>query len=104
MTGAGLHVASHAEWKLPLHFQTWIERMKTPAIFAEAILALFRAAPVEVKNYYQIEEHGSFVPDAFLVDASLMGNMHDARILPKAVGIETHLAGGPGSGIAVSDE
>ena len=72
LTDPGFHVASHAEWKLPLHFQTWIERMRTPTIFAEAILALFRAAPVEVRNYYQIGEDGSFAPDAFLLEASSM--------------------------------
>ena len=56
-------------WKLPLDFKAWVERMKTPVLFVDAIQALMRNVPQEVRNHFQIAQDGSFVLESVLIEA-----------------------------------
>jgi ubiquinone/menaquinone biosynthesis C-methylase UbiE len=66
---AGFQLDSHSTWKLPLDFKAWIERMKTPLLLVDAIQALMRSAPQEVRNHFQIAQDGSFVVESILIEA-----------------------------------
>jgi hypothetical protein len=43
--------------------------MKTPAVQADAIQALFALAPSEVRDYLALEADGSFTIDSMLLEA-----------------------------------
>jgi ubiquinone/menaquinone biosynthesis C-methylase UbiE len=66
---AGFEIENHSMWKLPLDFKTWVDRMNTPALFVDAIQALTRNAPQEVRNHFRVAEDGSFAPDSVLIEA-----------------------------------
>jgi ubiquinone/menaquinone biosynthesis C-methylase UbiE len=66
---SGFEMGNCFTWKLPLDFKAWVERMKTPAVFVEAILQLMRNAPLEVRNHFQIAEDGSFAIDSAFIEA-----------------------------------
>jgi ubiquinone/menaquinone biosynthesis C-methylase UbiE len=68
--GAGFEVGQQHDWKVPLNFDAWVGRMKTPSVYVDAIRALLTNAPEEVREYFQIEEDGSFVCDAALIEAN----------------------------------
>lgn len=70
IAGAGFQVREQHEWKLPLNFKAWVGRMNTPAVYVDAIRSLLANAPQEVREYFQIAEDGSFVPDALRIEAS----------------------------------
>lgn len=67
---AGLHVKSEDSWKLPLDFEAWVGRMKTPEVYVNAIRSLLRNAPQEVREYLQVQEDSSFTPDVVLIEAA----------------------------------
>ena len=67
---AGFTINSCRTWRLRIHFATWIERMATPPLYAEAIRALQQGAPVEVKSHFAIEPDGSFMLDMLMVEAA----------------------------------
>ncbi len=56
-------------WRIRLDFATWTRRMNTPALQAEAIRALQKAAPDETKAHFAIEADGSFLIDVQMVEA-----------------------------------
>jgi ubiquinone/menaquinone biosynthesis C-methylase UbiE len=67
---AGFRLQTQTSWKLPLHFETWVTRMRTPEVYVRAISALLQHAPREVREYFQIEADGSFVPDTYMLEAN----------------------------------
>jgi ubiquinone/menaquinone biosynthesis C-methylase UbiE len=66
---SGFEISNHSTWKLPLDFKAWVERMKTPAVFVDAILQLMRNAPLEVRNHFQIAEGDSFAIVSVFIEA-----------------------------------
>ena len=42
--------------------------MKTPVLFVDAIQALMRNVPQEVRNHFQIAQDGSFVLESVLIE------------------------------------
>jgi ubiquinone/menaquinone biosynthesis C-methylase UbiE len=66
---AEFQIDNHSIWKLPLDFKAWIDRMKTPVVFVDAIQALMRNVPQEVRNHFQIAQDGSFVLESVLIEA-----------------------------------
>jgi len=66
----GFQIKAHNFWKLPLDFQAWIRRMNTAPVYVEAIRSLLQNAPVEVRNYYEVKEDGSFTLGAVFIEAS----------------------------------
>jgi ubiquinone/menaquinone biosynthesis C-methylase UbiE len=65
---AGLTVASVRTWRLFLDYQSWIARMRTPELFADAIRALQTAAPEDVRKHFAIGDDGSFTIDTMMIE------------------------------------
>ncbi|QDD64079.1 class I SAM-dependent methyltransferase [Herbaspirillum seropedicae] len=66
---AGFGVSSDKTWKLRLEFDSWVARMRTPQQNIVAIKALWQAAPEEVRQYFALDEAGSFSIDVAMLDA-----------------------------------
>jgi SAM-dependent methyltransferase len=49
--------------RLHLDFKSWIARMQTPPVQAEAILALMKVMPEAVRTHFALESDGSFMLD-----------------------------------------
>ena len=56
-------------WRLPIGFDTWVARMRTPEDRIVAIRSVWRNAPDEVREYFAVQEDGSFELDALMVEA-----------------------------------
>lgn len=66
---AGFQALASRQWKLPLNFANWVERMQTPAERVAAIVSLLQAAPAEVLEYFEVQADNSFVVDTAWVEA-----------------------------------
>jgi hypothetical protein len=66
---AGFGINTSRTWRSRMHFKTWIERMATPPLYAQAIRALQDGAPAEVKSHFAIEPDGSFMLDMVMIEA-----------------------------------
>jgi ubiquinone/menaquinone biosynthesis C-methylase UbiE len=64
---AGLYPRSYARQRLRLEFASWVERMRTPEVFREAILALQQAVGAEVREYFEVAADGSFSTDVLVL-------------------------------------
>jgi ubiquinone/menaquinone biosynthesis C-methylase UbiE len=69
LASLGFAVGEVATYKLRLEFGAWIERMQTPDVHVAAIRSLQRRAPAEVKDYFALEDDGSFTIDSALIVA-----------------------------------
>lgn len=67
---SGLIVTKHHRQKLRLEFISWVERMRTPKVFRDAILALQQSMGQEVRDYFEIDQQGSFSTDVLVVWAT----------------------------------
>jgi SAM-dependent methyltransferase len=67
--GAGFTVQAVTRHRLRMAFQSWVERMRTPAPLFEAIRALQSHASSDVRAYFEIEEDGSFMLDVMMLEA-----------------------------------
>lgn len=67
---SGLHVGHHQTQKLTLEFQSWVTRMRTPSVMQEAILALQQAMGKEVRDYFNIQQNGTFSTDVLVIQAA----------------------------------
>jgi ubiquinone/menaquinone biosynthesis C-methylase UbiE len=65
----GFAIEEVATYRLRLEFGAWIERMRTPDVHVAAIRSLQRRASAEVKEYFAIEDDGSFTIDSALIVA-----------------------------------
>ncbi|HWK60363.1 MAG TPA: class I SAM-dependent methyltransferase [Eoetvoesiella sp.] len=65
----GFQALASRQWKLPLNFANWVERMQTPAERVAAIVSLLQAAPAEVLEYFEVQADNSFVVDTAWVEA-----------------------------------
>ena len=69
LSRAGFAVRATRAGRLRVDFPTWIARMRTPELNAEAIRALQRSASAEVAWHFGIEADGSFMLDTMFVEA-----------------------------------
>jgi ubiquinone/menaquinone biosynthesis C-methylase UbiE len=60
---AGFAVVGVTRRRLPLDFDAWVGRMRTPAVLVEAIRALQAAMSEGVREHFAIEPDGSFTID-----------------------------------------
>jgi SAM-dependent methyltransferase len=67
---AGLTPGDTTPHRLHLEFTSWIERIRTPQVQADAIRALQAAMSASVTRYFEIEPDGSFCIDVALFRAS----------------------------------
>ncbi len=56
--------------RLELEFSSWIARMRTPAVLADAIRAYQQSASDEVQRYFELQEDGSFSSDIVMLEAT----------------------------------
>lgn len=64
---AGLHQTATSRQRLRLEFSSWVERMRTPEVFRQAIRALQAAVGEEVRDYFEIADDGSFSTDVLVL-------------------------------------
>jgi ubiquinone/menaquinone biosynthesis C-methylase UbiE len=64
---AGLQVTAHSRQRLHIDFSTWVERMRTPEVFRQAIRALQQAVGDEVREYFEVAADGSFSFDVLVL-------------------------------------
>jgi len=69
ITEAGFVAGAQSTRKLPLDFNAWIGRMKTPGVYVDAIRSLLHNAPREVIDYFQVAEDSSFTLDTIMMEA-----------------------------------
>jgi SAM-dependent methyltransferase len=67
---AGLNPGSATERRVRLDLKSWLERMRTPPVQAEAIRALEAAMAASVTQHFAIEADGSFSIDVLTVFAT----------------------------------
>jgi ubiquinone/menaquinone biosynthesis C-methylase UbiE len=54
--------APHADgWTLPMAFDTWVARMRTPALRVQAIRDVWDRAAAQAKQHFQVQADGSFL-------------------------------------------
>lgn len=63
---ASFGVEAVETWRLRMDFAAWTGRIGTPAPLAEAVRMLQRGASSDIRDYFQIEDDGSFLLDAAL--------------------------------------
>jgi ubiquinone/menaquinone biosynthesis C-methylase UbiE len=68
-TEAGLAITAVSHDRLDLEFSSWIERMRTPKVMADAIRAYQQSASEEVQRYYAQQPDGSFSTDVIFIEA-----------------------------------
>lgn len=66
---AGFKAGIRSRWRLPLQFDTWVARMRTPPERVTAIRSLWKNAPDEVRQYFAVQDDGSFELDALMIEA-----------------------------------
>jgi hypothetical protein len=69
LVGAGFREPVIESWKIPIEFQSWIERIATPPARVAALEAVFADFTSEVRAYFQIGAELSFVMDAAWLEA-----------------------------------
>ncbi|HTI18492.1 MAG TPA: class I SAM-dependent methyltransferase [Trinickia sp.] len=67
---AGFAAHIRERWRLPMQFDQWVARMRTPEVRVAAIRSLLHGAPDEVREYFAVASDGSFMIDALMIDAS----------------------------------
>lgn len=55
--------------KLPLEFSSWVARMRTSEVLADAIRVYQQSASTEVKTYFALQNDGSFTSDTIMIEA-----------------------------------
>jgi ubiquinone/menaquinone biosynthesis C-methylase UbiE len=67
---AGFNAGSASEHRVRLEMQSWLERMRTPPVQADAIRALEAAMSASVTQHFVVEPDGSFTIDVLTVVAT----------------------------------
>jgi len=62
--------ARSEQWKLPLEFDSWVQRIATPARRVAALRAVFDDLPAEAREYFSVSADGSFLSDAMWIEAA----------------------------------
>lgn len=60
LAAAGFELLAQRQWPLDIEFDSWVERMRTPAEHVAAIRSLQRSAPSEVQHALGFRPDGSF--------------------------------------------
>ncbi|WP_109480980.1 class I SAM-dependent methyltransferase [Paraburkholderia sp. C35] len=66
---AGFEAVVRVRWRLDIEFASWVARMRTPEVRVVAIQSLWASAPDEVREYFAVQQDGSFKLDALMVEA-----------------------------------
>ena len=66
---AGLQASIRERWRIDIEFSSWVARMRTPEPRVVAIRSMWASAPDEVRQYFDVQEDGSFKLDALMIEA-----------------------------------
>jgi ubiquinone/menaquinone biosynthesis C-methylase UbiE len=66
---AGFNASIRERWRIDIEFSSWVARMRTPQPRVVAIRSLWDHAPDEVRQYFDVQQDGSFKLDALMIDA-----------------------------------
>lgn len=66
---AGFNASIRERWRIDIEFGSWVARMRTPESRVVAIRSLWDDAPDEVRQYFDVQQDGSFKLDALMIDA-----------------------------------
>ncbi|SAK75426.1 type 11 methyltransferase [Caballeronia catudaia] len=69
LDAAGFDARVTERWRIPLEFESWVARMRTPPERITAIRSMWTSAPDEVRQYFGVKEDGSFELDAMMIEA-----------------------------------
>ncbi|SAK40058.1 type 11 methyltransferase [Caballeronia temeraria] len=69
LDAAGFDAHITERWRIPLEFDAWVTRMRTPPERVTAIRSMWTSAPDEVRQYFNVQEDGSFELDAMMIEA-----------------------------------
>jgi ubiquinone/menaquinone biosynthesis C-methylase UbiE len=67
---AGFELSAMRTWRLRMDYAVWTARMRTPEVQKAAIRALQTVASAEVKTHFAIQEDGSFMLDALMIEST----------------------------------
>ena len=70
LRAAGFDPAAPVLHRVPLEFDAWVKRMRTPDLHVEAIRSLQRWMPSEVAAHFDVRPDGSFTLDAMTIEAA----------------------------------
>lgn len=68
---AGFQSPAADAWTLPMEFATWIARMRTPVLRADAIRDVFDQASPEAREHFQVQPDGSFTIEVAWLQATV---------------------------------
>ncbi|NNM65130.1 MAG: class I SAM-dependent methyltransferase [Burkholderiales bacterium] len=63
LQAAGFAAPETQRWTLPMVFDTWVARMRTPALRVQAIRDVLAQAAAEARTHFQVQPDGSFLLD-----------------------------------------
>jgi len=67
LENAGLYVAYTEAWQLPMQFDSWVARMRTPADRVAVLRGLLQQAPAEVRRHFNVQADDSFDIEAAML-------------------------------------
>jgi ubiquinone/menaquinone biosynthesis C-methylase UbiE len=71
LQAAGFAVGNNDRWRLPMVFDTWVARMRTPELRVTAIRDVFAQASDEVRQYFTVQPDGTFDIDVAWIEATV---------------------------------
>jgi ubiquinone/menaquinone biosynthesis C-methylase UbiE len=74
LAAAGFYIETTVRRRIHIDYPSWIARMQTPPILAEAIRVLQAKMPDDVRAYFALEPDGSFLMDTASVVAVAAGD------------------------------
>ena len=81
LRAAGFEQPALERWKLPLHFESWVARIATPAPRIAALKAVFPALSAEARRYLEVDAELSFCIEAAWLETAL------ERAVPRPLGV-----------------
>ncbi|PRY06978.1 class I SAM-dependent methyltransferase [Paraburkholderia sp. BL25I1N1] len=66
---AGFTASIRERWRIDIEFSSWVARMRTPEARVVAIRSMWANSPDEVRQYFDVQEDGSFKLDALMIEA-----------------------------------
>jgi SAM-dependent methyltransferase len=69
LDAAGFDAQVTERWRIPLEFESWVTRMRTPAERVTAIRSMWKSAPDDVRQYFGVKDDCSFELDAMMIEA-----------------------------------
>lgn len=69
LENSGFDQVESDSWKVRIEFQSWTDRLETPAVRIDALKAMFKAIPEEARAYFGVAEDFSFDLDTAWIGA-----------------------------------